>query len=387
MKLPLLNILRTSKVFAIVLGLHLFVFSILLFHPGCQMSQSAAPQEPSAPMGEVTSLDNATLAEPTRPEGSSTVSMNEIAAPAIEPSMSATDSSAASTPVSAPTSYTVQKGDSLWSIARKNGVTVAALAEMNGISRNSVLKVGQTLQVPPASMAPATSESKPAKKKSAHSSSSSSHGSATYSGPSETYVVQAGDSLGKIAKMHGTSVRAIKGVNGLHSDIIRVGQKLKVPAAKTEAAAPAADTTSTSTDASAPVISTSESTTTPETVAPAPAADSSAPAADVTAPTSMDEGNTTTHKVQAGESPAVIAKKYGMKTSELIALNNITDPRKLKIGQELKVKAPAAAPVEAAASTDSTSSNMSVEALDAATSTTSEAAAPVVEVKPASTLQ
>jgi LysM repeat protein len=42
-------------------------------------------------------------------------------------------------------------------------------------------------------------------------------------------VVRRGDTLWHIARTHHTTVRALKAANGLHSDLIRVGQKLKVP--------------------------------------------------------------------------------------------------------------------------------------------------------------
>jgi LysM repeat protein len=53
----------------------------------------------------------------------------------------------------------------------------------------------------------------------------------------ETYTVKSGDSLTKIAKAHGTTVKVIKAENNLNTDHIKVGQKLKIPA-KAEAAAP-----------------------------------------------------------------------------------------------------------------------------------------------------
>ncbi|HWH71470.1 MAG TPA: LysM peptidoglycan-binding domain-containing protein [Candidatus Sulfotelmatobacter sp.] len=46
------------------------------------------------------------------------------------------------------------------------------------------------------------------------------------------YVVKAGDSLSRIAKAHGTTVAALKAANGLKSDQIVVGKKLKIPRTK-----------------------------------------------------------------------------------------------------------------------------------------------------------
>jgi LysM repeat protein len=52
----------------------------------------------------------------------------------------------------------------------------------------------------------------------------------------ETYTVKSGDSLTKIAKAHGTTVKAIESENNLSTTKIKVGQKLKIPT-KVEAAA------------------------------------------------------------------------------------------------------------------------------------------------------
>jgi LysM repeat protein len=54
----------------------------------------------------------------------------------------------------------------------------------------------------------------------------------------EAYTVKSGDTLTKIAKAHGTTVKAIKAASNLTTDHIKVGQKLTIPA-KAEAAAPA----------------------------------------------------------------------------------------------------------------------------------------------------
>lgn len=48
-----------------------------------------------------------------------------------------------------PTSYTVQRGDSLYRIGQRFGVTVAAIATVNGIADVNRIKVGQILIIPP----------------------------------------------------------------------------------------------------------------------------------------------------------------------------------------------------------------------------------------------
>jgi peptidoglycan endopeptidase LytE len=57
------------------------------------------------------------------------------------------------------------------------------------------------------------------------------------------YVVKSGDTLSRIASAHGTTVTDLKAANGLRTDRIKVGDKLKLPAAKSApAAAPATAT-------------------------------------------------------------------------------------------------------------------------------------------------
>ncbi len=55
-------------------------------------------------------------------------------------------------------------------------------------------------------------------------------------GGGETYVVKSGDTLTKIAKANGTTVKAIESENNLTTTKIKVGQKLKIPAAAASAA-------------------------------------------------------------------------------------------------------------------------------------------------------
>ena len=109
--------------------------------------------------------------------------------------------------------YRVRQGDTLEKIARRNGTTISQLCKLNGISRNRTLHPGDRLRVNGrASRADSQNTS----------TSSKSKGSSFYS-------VRNGDTLGKIAKANGTTVKQLCKLNGLkESSILRVGQKLKV---------------------------------------------------------------------------------------------------------------------------------------------------------------
>ncbi len=116
------------------------------------------------------------------------------------------------TPVTTPATgnqgYIVQPGDTLTTIAIRHGVTVSALASANGLLWNGWIYVGQRLLIPGSepSAAPAPAP--------------------TTDGP---YIVQPGDNLFRIALNHGVTVAALRAANGLLTDIIYVGQALKIP--------------------------------------------------------------------------------------------------------------------------------------------------------------
>ena len=146
-------------------------------------------------------------------------------------------------PPMAATEYVVIKGDTLSSIAKKFGVTIKALEAANPGVVPTKLQVGQKLSIP----APTASPTAPAP-------TGMVPGSATAG--EELYTVKSGDTLSKIARTYGVTVKAIESENNLSTTQIKVGQKLKIPA-KTEVAAPAP----------APVAP----APTPEAPAPAPA--------------------------------------------------------------------------------------------------------------------
>lgn len=94
--------------------------------------------------------------------------------------------------------YTVKRGDTLYSIARNFNVSVDQLMRENNLS-SSVLSLGQVLIIPNNSSA------------------------------NKTYYVKAGDTLYSIARNFGVSVDDIKRLNNLTSNTLSIGQSLLIP--------------------------------------------------------------------------------------------------------------------------------------------------------------
>lgn len=99
--------------------------------------------------------------------------------------------------------YIVQKGDSLWSIANKFNMTVSELKNLNNLT-NNLLSIGQVLKIK----------------------NSSNNGKTTY-------TVQKGDSLWVIANKYGITTEELKSYNNLTSNLLSIGQVLKIPQGKT----------------------------------------------------------------------------------------------------------------------------------------------------------
>jgi N-acetylmuramoyl-L-alanine amidase len=130
--------------------------------------------------------------------------------------------------------YVVAHGDSFYTIGKKFGVSIKAVQDANPGVDSKKLKVGQKLSIP-AGAAPAASTATATAATADASAAPAASGSATY-------TVKSGDTLTRIAKTHGTTVKAIKAENSLSTDRIKVGQKLKIPVKETTpATAPAPD--------------------------------------------------------------------------------------------------------------------------------------------------
>ena len=99
-------------------------------------------------------------------------------------------------------SYTVKKGDTLYQIASRYNTTVDAIKSLNNLTSN-VLTIGQVLKIPTMT---------------------SSGGNNSIS-----YTVKRGDTLYQIASRYNTTVDAIKSLNNLTSNVLTIGQVLKIP--------------------------------------------------------------------------------------------------------------------------------------------------------------
>ena len=107
------------------------------------------------------------------------------------------------TPVPGSGYYTVQSGDSLWSIAKKFNTSVDLLKSANNLTSNS-LRIGQLLKIPSEEEIPST-------------------------GDFITYIVRSGDSLYKIANNYGTTVQELMKYNNLNTTNLSIGQQLLIP--------------------------------------------------------------------------------------------------------------------------------------------------------------
>jgi murein DD-endopeptidase MepM/ murein hydrolase activator NlpD len=126
-------------------------------------------------------------------------------------------------------SIQVQQGDTLYGIARRHGVSIAALIEVNGLGHGASIKPGQQLLLPagaiPASAAPAESRAPTTVAKAAPATTPIAR-----KGWDGRHTMKAGESLYGIARQHGVTLAELQRVNGITEPTrVRVGAVLLVP--------------------------------------------------------------------------------------------------------------------------------------------------------------
>jgi membrane-bound lytic murein transglycosylase D len=185
--------------------------------------------------------------------------------------------------VAVSTKHRVKKGETLSAIAIKYKTSIKAIMRLNNIKNSSKIRAGQLLKIPGGYVA--TAANTPA---SSPSSSASSSG---------THRVQKGQTLIAIARQHKTTVQAIANLNNIKDPgSLRIGQELTIPGS----------------------TSSSQSATSSLQVA-------------------SSSQESAVHRVKKGQTLTAIAKQYNTTVGAIASLNKITNPRRIKPGQLLKI--------------------------------------------------
>jgi len=175
-----------------------------------------------------------------------------------------------------PIIYVVKKGDSLWSIAQKYGVSAKVITEANNLKDEDLLTIGQKLEIPAIG------------------------GGVLEKGEEPepviiTYTVVKGDNLWSIAQKYEVKMTSIISANNLKEiSRLSVGQKLKIPVTNLDLAKAAG-------------YNTPESTKEEDII----------------------------YYVKKGDSLWNISRQYKVKLEAILAVNNLSDASKISVGQRL----------------------------------------------------
>lgn len=200
--------------------------------------------------------------------------------------------------------YTVKSGDSLYKIAQNNNTTVDEIKRLNSLTSNNLV-IGQALKLP----SPLTSEN--------------------------TYTVKSGDSLYKIAQKYNTTVDEIKRLNNLTSNILSVGQVLKLPTTSSETpSSNTVDYTVKSGDSLYKIAN--QYNVTVDAIKRANNLTTNTLQIGEVLRIPLGTSRETTYTVKSGDSLYSIAKKYNTTVNRLKELNNLSS-NLLNIGQILIV--------------------------------------------------
>ena len=252
------------------------------------------------------------------------------------------------------TTYIIQRGDTLSKISKRYNIKIDAIKSSNPQIKNDVIRLGQKIRLPgkvdvgeqtvPAGAFASNQTKRPAP---AAASKKDPALAKAYTGATKEYIVKNGDTLGGIAIASGLTVRQLKELNGLAKDMIRVGQKLKVPASKVEknAASPAPDKkvaekkvdTVKPTEAAADKPVVADEADKEEPVADTPAVEPvSAPQ-----PAAKTDAKYVDYTVQDGDDLFEIALREHLTVPELREINNLGPDDKVEPGMVIKIPAPA----------------------------------------------
>ena len=244
-------------------------------------------------------------------------------------------------PESEYTVYIVQRGDYLAKISKKYNITINSIKRLNNLKDDNI-RIGQKLKLPGKievgeQKVPEGAFAKPVAK--------GPKAFAPYTGATKEYIVKSGDTLGSIAYGNGINIRQLKEMNGLTSDNLKIGQKLKIPAEKVVAAkkldvkasAPKAEAKAEAPKADKSVDDALKQVEEVKAAEPAAAT----PAVEATPTPVPADSDTITYTVQEGEDLADVSIRWGVSAAAVRELNNLGENDKLKGGQVLRLPADA----------------------------------------------
>lgn len=327
--------MKVSKVVLIVVALHVLVIGGFLLFEAFNREAPAQPELlsenesiPGTPAGTAPDVNALQPVNPTEPALTSMTPATSTALPTVTslaPETAPAPFIAPPAPAPVARTYTVKSGDSLWKIAKAEGVKMEELAQINNWSKTKPLQVGQVLQLPAATTAEpvniATGGVAPAGGASLTTSD-------TASSP-DLYSVKSGDSLWKIAKNHGTTVAAIKSANQLTSDSLKIGQKLRLPSS-----APAASTaTSAASSIVAPAIPTAPVALTAGVTSPTVKWNPT----EYRDPGEYRENGKLVYALGDNETLGTVAQRYNVRVADLMRVNGITNPKLVSLGNPLVI--------------------------------------------------
>jgi membrane-bound lytic murein transglycosylase D len=204
--------------------------------------------------------------------------MQEDTAPRVQVASRPSSSSSSQSGGGGSTSYTVRRGDTISGIASRYGVSESALMKANKIRSARQLLAGKRIVIPGGRVVSDQSGINP--------------------GESRTYTVKRGDTLGGIATRYKVSIADLEKWNGLsRKKPLYANQSIKV---------------------SAPVSNSGSS-------------GNAAPSAETVK---------RIHVVRSGESPGLIAQKYGVSLSNLLSWNNLKSNSVIRVNDKLVIHLP-----------------------------------------------
>ncbi|MDQ1553732.1 MAG: hypothetical protein QOK46_810 [Microbacteriaceae bacterium] len=124
--------------------------------------------------------------------------------------------------------YTIMKGDTVGSIAKKFGISTQTVLSANGLGWSSIIYPGQTLAIP--TLATSSTGAATAIAPVAYVTPSAPAVVPVKSTVSSSYVIKAGDTISKIATQFGVSIQSILNANNMTwSSLIYSGRSITIP--------------------------------------------------------------------------------------------------------------------------------------------------------------